>query len=173
MLNIDAVLTSVFSIAAQQNSFPLLRKANLVASENAGLPKTHTNISVRLTSVPEIFEQEVWKIDRIESGQTIRLQERPLKIHYETLNGLTEELKVRLVFEIIQPDNDECSIATTTHDLSCLPSDHWGGESRQPELLAAFVQPNTHAVEQLVASVAALLRKSGKTSSIDGYHSNT
>jgi len=173
MLKIDAILTSVFSVAAQQNSFPLLRRANLVALDNEELPLTHTDISVRLTSDPILFEQELWKIDRIDSGQTIRLQERPLKVHYDTLKGLTEELKVRLVFEIIQSNSDDNVISTSTYDVSCLPPDHWGGESRQPELLAAFVQPNTHAVEQIVAGVGTLLRKAGEKSAIDGYHSNT
>lgn len=174
MLKLDANLTTIFSVAAQQNSFPLLRRANLVASDGEELSFTNTNISVRLTSSPVLFEPEVWKIDRIDSGQTIRLQERLLKVNYDTLNGLTEELKVSLVFEINYSNNDDDnSTSTYTHEVSCLPSDHWGGEARQPELLAAFVQPNTHAVEQIVAGVGSLLRKAGEKSAIDGYHSNT
>ncbi|MBA4502121.1 DUF4011 domain-containing protein [Marinobacterium marinum] len=175
-LHLNCELASTFSLAAQQNAYPLLKRALVSAPEaTEGEPSgSITDIRIRLTSDPVFFEPEEWLIDRLAAGQSAKLQERPLKPQFEKLTGLTEEMQVQLTFAASYIDAEGQSRELTSHyDVSVLPGDYWGGESRQAELLGAFVQPNVHAVEALTAKVAQGLRDAGQNSAIDGYQSNT
>lgn len=174
ILNVE--IASTFSLASQQNAYPFLKRGTIVAPAalESEFSKKFTDIRVRLTSEPEFFEPEEWIIDRLESEQSARLQERPLKLNFDKLNGLTEEMLVQLTFAVSYIDDEAQTQELIYHyQVSFLPADYWGGESRQAELLGAFVQPNVHAVESLTARVAQGLRESGQDSSIDGYQSNT
>ena len=176
LLYIKSEVASTFSLAAQQNAYPLVKRILINASDanETETPSRATDIRVRLTSNPEFIEPEEWIIDRLESGQSTRLQERPLKPRYELLAGLSEELIVELTFALSYIDAEsKIQEFSQKIDINVLPADYWGGESCQAELLAAFVQPNVQTVEALTARVAKGLREAGKGSSIDGYQSNT
>ena len=175
-LSIHAEVASTFSLAAQQNAYPVLKRVLVTCSEEADstVAKNVTDIRVRLTCEPQFVEAEEWLIDRLEPGQSIKLQDRPLKPHYDKLNGLTEEVVVRLVFAVSYVDaGGQAQELFANHQVNILPADYWGGESRQAELLAAFVQPNVHTVESITSRVALNLRNAGQNSAIDGYQSNT
>lgn len=175
-LHLNSEIASTFSLAAQQNAYPLLKRVLLSAPQalEEDVAERATDIRVRLTCEPEFFEPEEWLIDRLDQGQSTRLQQRPLKPYYERLLGLTEEVIVNATFAISFINSEgETQEIFTDDQVSFLPADYWGGESRQAELLAAFVQPNVQAVETLTAQVAAGLRAAGHSSQIDGYQSNT
>lgn len=176
VLHLNSEIASTFSLAAQQNAYSLLKRVLISAPEavEGESAKAVTDIRVRLTSDPIFFEPEEWLIDRLEKGQSTKLQERPLKPYYEKLSGLTEEMLVQLTFSVSCIDGEgQTQELCLNHEVSFLPADYWGGESRQAELLAAFVQPNVNAVEGLTAKVAQGLRNAGQNSAIDGYQSNT
>lgn len=175
-LHINSDLASTFSLAAQQNAYPLLKRViiSAPAAVDDEPSKPVTDIRVRLTSTPVFLEPEEWLIDRLEAGQSTKLQDRPLKPHFDKLAGLTEEMRVRLTFAVSYIDSEgQTRELSSDHEVSFLPGDYWGGESRQAELLGAFVQPNVHTVEALTAKVAQGLRSAGQNSAIDGYQSNT
>lgn len=182
-LHIQADLAKTFSLAAQQNAYPLVKRILLSASVSVDVEETDLSqfksnalrdIRVRLTTEPELIDPEEWLVDRLESGQSAKLQERPLRPHLDKLLGLTEEQVVKITIAVSYTDVDGSPSEVLNHwDASVLPADYWGGESRQPELLAAFVQPNTHTIETLTAKVTHLLRSSGQGSAVDGYQSNT
>jgi hypothetical protein len=89
-LSIDADLASAFSLAAQQNSYPLLKRCQLIAQDtDDNLPSYARNIIISLSSEPEFFAPEDWKFDRLDRGQSIRLQERLLRPYYDKLSGLS------------------------------------------------------------------------------------
>ncbi len=67
-------------------------------------------------------------------------------------------------------DNIYCQVKVK---IKVLPPNFWGGESRQPDLLAAFVKPNGQYVESLVRQVSLYMEKEGHGRKIDGYYSNT
>lgn len=182
-IQIQADLAKTFSLAAQQNSYPLVKRIILTSSvftdtveadQAQYTSNSLRNIRVRLTTEPELIEAEEWLVDRLDAGQSAKLQERPLRPHYEKLVELTEERVVVITIAVSYTEADGSEGEVVNHaEVSILPADYWGGESRQPELLAAFVQPNTHAVETLTAKVTHLLRSSGSGSAVDGYQSNT
>ena len=175
-LSLTCDVAKNFSLAAQQNAYPLFKSIVLHAGEtDPGAASTVAReIKVTLTTDPEIIAPETWFIDRLDSAQSTKLQERPLKPEHSMLVGLTEEqlVTIRLSCCYLDQQGQEQGFQNDV-ETRVLPSDYWGGESQQAELLAAFVQPNTHAVESLTSKVSQLLRNSGKNSALDGYQSNT
>ncbi len=174
-LNVDH--TSTFSLAAQQNAYPLFRTMSLyypaLSSDILNTQPPLKNLIVKLSSEPEIFASEEWLVDEIRPGQGISLQKRPLNVPHDFLFNLTEELKVSIRLSVATADKPEVNIVTEDFLIDVLPANFWGGESRQPDLLAAFVKPNGLYIESLVRQVAEALEKSGQGRSVDGYQSNT
>ncbi len=168
---------STFSLAAQQNAYPLFRNLSLhYPSLDSELLVDQTllrQLTVKLTSEPEIFSPEEWLVDEIRSGQIISLQQRPLNIPHNILFNLTEEMRVSITLTAYCLDSPESVLATKEISIVVLPANFWGGESRQPDLLAAFVKPNGVYVESLVRQVTEVLEKGGHGRSADGYQSNT
>lgn len=176
-LKIIAEYLSTFSLAAQQNAYPLFRNLSLhypaLDPDLSEAQMPVKRIAVKLTSEPDLFASEEWPIDEIRPGQVISLQKRPLNIPHNGLFNLTEEKKVSIYFIVYSLENPENILATKEVSVAVLPANFWGGESRQPDLLAAFVKPNGVYVESLVRQVTEVLEEGGHGRSADGYQSNT
>jgi very-short-patch-repair endonuclease len=176
---IQADLAKSFSLASQQNAYPLVKRIllSMPAQDEGEASDTRSSIreiGVRLTTEPELISPEEWLIDRLDEGQSTKLQERHLRPQHDKLVSLTEEIAVKITIVVSYINQNGFSgELRSEHDVMVLPADYWGGESRQPELLAAFVQPNTHTVETLTAKVTHILRASNEPSQVDGYQSNT
>jgi very-short-patch-repair endonuclease len=170
------VSSTTFSLAAQQNSYPLIRSL-VVHNSNDDTSEDSRYLSpdlrLRLTSDPEIFSSEEWSIDSLAPGQSVRLPERPLNISHDFLFNQTEEVKVSMKLVLYAISEPESELAIEEFSIDVLPANFWGGETRQPELLAAFVKPNGVYVESLVKQVTGLLEKQGQGRSADGYQSQT
>ena len=82
-------------------------------------------------------------------------------------------MRVSITLTAYSLDDTENVLTTKTISIAVLPANFWGGESRQPDLLAAFVKPNGVYVESLVRQVTEVLEKGGYGRSADGYQSNT
>ena len=177
-LKIKADYLSTFSLAAQQNAYPLFRNLSLhyppsVENEQSPENKPLNQLIVKVTSDPEIFSPDEWHIDEIRSGQVITLPQKPLKTSHNLLSNLTEEMQISITLSVSTLDEPNIVLATKEISLAVLPADFWGGESRQPDLLAAFVKPNGVYVESLVKQVTEVLENNGHERSADGYQSNT
>ena len=168
--------SATFSLAAQQNSYPLVRSLSVhnpkddASDNNTKLP---TDLRLCLTSDPEIFSPEEWSIDSLAPGQTVTLPERPLNISHDFLFKQTEQVKVSMKLVLCASSEPESELAVEEFTIDVLPANFWGGETRQPELLAAFVKPNGIYVESLVKQVTQLLESQGYGRSADGYQSQT
>ena len=168
---------STFSLAAQQNAYPIFRSLRVqyhVSDDE--LPQSFgalRGLAVKLSSAPEYIAAEEWVIDEISPGQTISMQQRPLSVSPNTLFELTEETTLVVTLIVCRADDPNVVYAKKDISITVLPADYWGGENRQPELLAAFVKPNGVYVESLVRQVTEVLEKSGYGRSADGYQSNT
>ncbi len=174
-LRVDHLAT--FSLAAQQNAYPLFKNIGLqyplLDCELPQKQKPFRRLAVQLTCSPEIFVPEEWSIDEIRPGQAISLQQRLLNIKDNILFTLTEELTVSITLTVYDVDKPTNILAKRDISVAVLPANFWGGESRQPDLLAAFVKPNGVYVESLVRQVTELLEKAGHGRSADGYQSKT
>jgi very-short-patch-repair endonuclease len=176
-LKLNLVSAASYTLAADQNAYPLFRNLSLEAvqvDETEGVPKSRAkSIAIKLISDPEFFEPHSWQLDELSSGQSVQLQKIPLKIYHQKLAELTEEIPVTFYFTVNYEVDGETREIVHNINVSFLPKDYWGGERRQQDLLAAFVQPNTPAVEALCSQAGKLLRAEGKGSQLDGYQSNT
>lgn len=165
----------VYSLAAQQNSYRLFADASVhyrLGEEDEELP-TLRNLTVRLTSTDDLLEAQVWEIGHLAPGQTIRLQERVLEFSHKYLFDLSDETLLTFTFTVTGPEGVDSPLFVRSEEITVLPANFWGGEKRQPELLAAFVKPNGVYVESLVKQVTDVLEAAGHGRSADGYQSNT
>jgi len=176
-LKIKVEHLSTFSLAAQQNAYPLFRNLSLHYPSSDGElledQKPLRQLVIKLTSEPRLFSPEEWPIDEIRPGQTISLQQHPLNIPHNVLFNLTEEVRVSITLTVELLENPESVLTAKEISVAVLPANFWGGESRQPDLLAAFVKPNGVYVESLVRQVTEVLEKGGHGRNADGYQSNT
>ena len=174
-LSITTEIASVYSFAFQQNQYPLITSLELCfhsdpLKDNGIVHQSKSDIKVVLTSDPEAFPPEEWYIDNIEANRTILLQKRALKMSNEYLSSLTEQIETNLCFTVYEGDK---IVKTEYHQTVLLPKNHWAGENRMPELLAAFSTPNSLYVAEIVRNSSELLKNSGHGSALDGYQSNT
>ncbi len=174
-LKVDSIPT--YSLSAQQNAYPLIRNIqlhydSLGVTTLADLPSVK-NLIVRMKTPSEFLTTEEWMIDQIQPGQVITLPNRPINLSHTLLFEMTEEITLQIKLTVHAADAPDTILATKDLTIQLLPANYWGGESRQPDLLAAFVKPNGVYVESLIRQVAEVLEKNGHDRSVDGYQSNT
>ena len=156
----------VYSIVFQQNQFPLISQLEVTNNslEAVGTTKVVAEFD------PDDFESATWMIDELASGQSVRLKERQLKFSASALESLTERRLIQLKLSVY---TDGIFVCSKTASLELLPKNHWGGELHMPELLSAFVTPNTNYCDELIKKASNLLAKEGYDSKLDGYQSKT
>lgn len=174
-LKVDNIAT--YSLAAQQNAYPLMRKIQLhypisEESSSSDFPVIR-NLVVRMETDSEFFSAEEWMVDHIQPGQVVTLPNRPIKISHTLLFEMTEEIELPVRLSVYDCGNPRIYYTNKELSISLLPANYWGGESRQPDLLAAFVKPNGIYVESLIRQVTEVLEKNGYGRSVDGYQSNS
>ena len=174
-LKITFQAPGVYSLAAQQNAYRLFSSLKLSypkaeqGAEDAS--PTLRDVTVRLTDLAGRLEPEIWVISQLAPGQHVRLQDRPLKFDHAFLLNLSDETQLEFEFQAFGEGEVPLAVASTT--VTVLPANFWGGETRQPELLAAFVKPNGVYVESLIRQVADVMNSNGLGRAVDGYQSNT
>jgi len=159
-------VSSVYSVVFQQNQFPLISVLELTnhSSDSFGLTKVLAEFD------PPDFDSTEWVIDELAAGQSICLKERQLKFSASALEALTERRLIQLKLSVY---TDGVLVCSKTADLQILPKNQWGGEFHMPELLSAFVTPDTHYCDALIKKASNLLAKEGHDSKLDGYQSKT
>ncbi|WP_370259314.1 DUF4011 domain-containing protein, partial [Idiomarina sp.] len=171
-IHLEIDVTPTFSLAAQQNAYPILKSIRIIYSKSEDCElEPLQSLKLELKGIQDWLEPEEWHIDRLESGQSINLQLKELRFPFDKLFSITEEIKHELSFELFNAEGELLNDFNTT--VSVLPANYWGGEERQPSLLAAFVKPNGVYVESLVRKIALSLEKAGHGRAVDGYQSNT
>ncbi|MBN2784302.1 MAG: DUF4011 domain-containing protein [Pontiellaceae bacterium] len=165
-LLISADIAPVYSVVFQQNQFPLIENLELTNHS----PESFELIQVVAEFDPPEFEPVTWNIDELSSGQSVSLKETHLRLSAGALDRLNERRMVGLKFSAIA---DGREIAAIEKQIELLPKNQWGGEMHMPELLAAFVTPNSAYCDALLKKASNLLSKDGHESKLDGYQSNT
>ena len=171
-LKISYSKANIFSLAAQHNARPLLSNFRLTYEGNKNAsPSVLRDIAVELSTESDLIRTQVWSVAQLSRGESIKLQQKVLQFDREYLFRLSDPDKVKLTFKVIHGEHAEV-LVEESDVVEVLPADFWGGETREPELLAAFVKPNGLFVESLVKQASDLLHKNSK-GSINGYQSNT
>lgn len=165
--SIDFNVAPLYSLAFQQNQYPLITSLTLTLDED---DEPQRDIKITLTSDPQFFDDVVWQLDYLEPGQRIELQLKNVRPSIQALDELSDQIRTNLTLTATVNDEqlDRCDFETTM-----LPKNHWAGESNMAELLAAFSLPNAPYSEELVVKASQVLKRSGLPSQLDGYQSNT
>ncbi|WP_289027750.1 DUF4011 domain-containing protein [uncultured Paraglaciecola sp.] len=169
-----ADVAPVYSLAFQQNQYPLITSLEINAIDNRDISedehKFYRDMKVELTAENNVFSALIWHIDSIKAGHTQLLPKQLPKLSYEYLDKLTEQISINLTFKIFLDDE---LVKTEIISVDILPKNFWGGEERMAELLAAFSCPNAAYVMEIVKKASEQLKDAGHGSSLDGYQSQT
>ena len=101
-IDIQVENTSTFSLAAQQNAYPVLKSIRISFPKDDEQELTSFNsLTVKLKAIDGWVEEEIWYIDRLEPGQSISLKIKELRFPFEKLFGITEEVSHDLSFIVL------------------------------------------------------------------------
>ena len=92
---------SVYSLAAQQNSYRLFantRISYLEDIEDVGDRQPYRDLTVRLDCEGGIMRPEIWELSQIGPGQHVKLQDRSLQFSHDYLLNLSDEILVKFTF---------------------------------------------------------------------------
>lgn len=163
-VNIDVELDSAINYATQQNGVPivkLLRVTNLT-------DETLDDLAVTITAQPEFFAPSVIMLSPLAPGSSVNLGTIDLRPSHDFLANLTEKVIGSIAISVKSGDQ---SLATHEQRIDVLAYDEWPGLNSPPELLAAFVTPNSAAVERVLRDASQILKEWSGSASLDGYMS--
>ncbi|NLF95857.1 MAG: DUF3320 domain-containing protein [Candidatus Riflebacteria bacterium] len=163
LFDIAAEVTSTYNLAMQQNFVPVLGFVRITNNSHTSSARAKLAISAN----PEFFEPVEFEIPEIVAGKTFELKEPQLKVSAEYLLRLKERITTTLIIKATFAD----STAVHESNVILLAFNECDGYMCLPELISAFIQPNSPTVELILANAAATLKKWGQSSAISGYQS--
>lgn len=171
-LTLSYTRATTYSLAAQHNSRMLFSNLKLeyLKDEDKG-QEVLREITVKLSVESDLLMEEVWRISQLSPGESIVLQERKLRLDTDYLFRLSDPSTLKFTFVVGHAGRAEAE-DQLTEIVEVLPANFWGGESRESELLAAFVKPNGRYVESLIKKSSVLLANNN-AGAVNGYQSNT
>lgn len=123
-------------------------------------------LTLEMVSSPPVLAPRIWKLDHIRAGGEVAVRDRNVSLDGGLLDRLSEKLRADVTFRLLRGEE---VLDETTHELTALARNEWGGAGSMPELLAAFVTPNDPGVAEVIKEAAEILRLAGKSPSLDGY----
>lgn len=161
---VEAVLAERLNLADFQNSVPFIRELRI----SNDLDHTISELELTISSEPTFIKPRQWKIDLLGKGEHQRIPELDVSLDGSVLHRLTEAEPATVTFNLTAgPDSEP--ISRLVKGVELLPRNQWGGIGHQPEMLAAFVQPNDPAVERVLKLAGEVLGNNTKSSALDGY----
>lgn len=163
---VEATFVSKLNLADFQNAVPLLRELRIV---NDGSEEAR-DLELSIASVPPFLKPKTWRVDAVGAGQRYHITELDVQLDGALLTRLTEAETATVALVLRRRGDVPDEVARLECPVELLPRNQWGGLSHLPDLVAAFVQPNEPAVERLLKQTAEILRRNGKSPSLNGYN---
>lgn len=161
-IKIEGAIASKIGFASHQNAVPVVRE--LVLSHHGDT--VYQDILLELKADPPFLELKTWRLDRLSPGESLRIDERDIRLNAGYLADLSESLKAEVSLCLTC---SESLLSEERYPVELLAKTEWGGVSAMPELLAAFCMPNDPAVDRVLKAASSALRQAGKKDAIDGY----
>jgi hypothetical protein len=166
LIELSLAFCPKINLACHQNDMALLKELTI----HNPLTESFEDLTLTLTCDPQFFRPKTWQLDRLGSESSIRISDRSLTLNGGFLLQLTEATRGQIELTLSQ---GETVLSSTSSSVELLAHNEWGGAGYMPELLAAFVMPNSPAVDRVLGSASQILRRSNKSPSLDGYRSNS
>lgn len=161
-ITVEGTVTNSINFAMQQNYVPVFR--NFIITNN-----TETeieNVSFKVSFEPEFASLFTTTIPKLTPGKPVEVTPIRIIVSPDYLFSLTEKILGNVHIEIVT--ESEC-LYTQDEPIELLAYDEWTGCLFMPEIIAAFVTPNSPRVAEVVAKASMFLNKWTDSPSFTGY----
>ncbi|NLT70412.1 MAG: hypothetical protein GXX91_06930 [Verrucomicrobiaceae bacterium] len=163
-VTLDFIADAAVSFALQQNRVPAIKRVCVHNDGNTPLG----SVEIRLSSNPPFGKALVLESTHLPPGEERAWSDLRFELDAAYLAGLRESLVGYFEVEVLSAGE---RIHFARHEVELLATDCWNGLRSLPELLAAFVLPNTRAVECILADAAERLLSQDRNFRLNGYQS--
>ncbi|MDE0250419.1 MAG: DNA helicase, partial [Gammaproteobacteria bacterium] len=163
-ITISIIAASKVNLALQQNSVPVLRDIVL----NNPTDVSYQDLELTVTTSPGFAKPKAWHITRLAPDTEFSLHDRMIELNPGFLEEVNEAVRGTYNFSLNSRDK---VLATASCDVQVLSRNEWGGIQELPEILAAYVQPNSPFIQEILRTAAKVLQGIGHAPKLDGYQS--
>ena len=154
------------NLALQQNSVPVLRDIVLNNPTDVG----YQDLELTVITTPGFAKPKVWHITRLAPDAEISLRDCMIELNPGFLEEVNEAVRGTYDFSLSSGDG---VLARLSCDVQVLSRNEWGGIQELPEILAAYVQPNSPFIQEILRTAAKVLQGAGHDPKLDGYQSRS
>ena len=126
------------------------------------------DLTVRLAG--DAVKESVSHVDSLGQGSSVQLRSVHITPDISMLASMTEAVETTFTVTISMGDE---LLFEQTYPLSLLAYDQWTGTEVMPELLAAFVVPNSPLVPQVLVRAGKVLEQLTGSSALDAYQTQS
>jgi len=167
-LRVMLISTPTVSYAAVQNRVPIVQSLRIENTSEVDI----NNVDLVISANPSFMLGQRFNFERLLAGEVRTFDTATdildLKPDHTYFSALNETELGHIEVRAIASNGTE---AYSTNAIEILAHNEWAGTRGLPELLAAFVQPNSLTVDRLLGLASDLLKVSNSALSLDGYQS--
>ncbi len=151
--------------ACHQNDIAILKELKIKNTKDIAW----ADVKITMESSFSFIKPKTWQIKNMNSGEEIVLKDRRIDLDSDSLRNLEEAVSGSVTFIL---EADKIIIEKLELPIQVLAYNEWGGIEYIPELLAAFVMPNSSGIDSILGETGRMLAKNNKDSSLNGYCDN-
>lgn len=165
IIEIDGICSDMINFAMHQNYVPIIKNITIKNVSNQDIK----DVELVITSEPDFAYEWKRKIEIIPASQTLEVDAVNVKLSASFLYSLTEKLLGTIFIRVKQGDDIISEVVKT---IDVLAYDEWSGTLIMPEIISAFITPNSPAVIDIIMKASRILEKWGDGLAFTGYQSN-
>lgn len=165
-LLVELISAPTVSYAAVQNRVPIIQTVRIENNSDVDIK----NVDLVLSANPAFMLGQKFHFDCLLAGEVRTLGPdvldlKPDQAYFFALN------EAEIGYIEARANAIDGITAHNTNSIEVLAHNEWGGTRGLPELLAAFVQPNSLTVDRLLGMASEVLKDADSSLSFDGYQS--
>ena len=160
----EIVFDRTLNFAMYNNDVPFIKSICLTNTTDEKL----SGIDLKLSFWPDFADEYHYHVEELPAGTSVAIQSIDIKVHPEYLYSLSERIKGQTTCTVIS--NDEL-LYDNKSEISLLAFDEWNGGLSIPEIIAAFIIPNSDSINTIIRQAADYMHSWTGSSAIDGYQS--
>lgn len=159
-------LSPKMNYACHQNDIAILKELKITNTQD----NIWEDVKITMESSLSFIKQKEWQIRNMYPNEEIIIKDRRIDLDGDFLRNLEEAVLGTIKFTL---EADRIVIEQVELPIQVLAYNEWGGLEYIPELLAAFVMPNSSGIDSILGETGRMLAKNGKDSCLDGYSENS
>lgn len=153
-------------LALHQNGVQFIRS---VVLENKGVEHLR-DLRVEIKSDPEFFTPVELAVSEIAAGGAVQLKDFNVVPSHSFFASVTERVRGSIIVDVLA-SGAEAPLKRLAQNIDICAHDEWFGGDFMPEMLAAFVTPNSDGVSTLLKRSSELMQERSGNGALDGYQS--